>query len=199
MNDESKSSERPTGEITLLLRKTEQGDARAADQVLRLVYGELRRLAAAKMSRETPGQTLQPTALVHEMWLRLGGDQQPAWRSRAHFFAAAAEAMRRILVDTARRKRALRRGGISEKVSPDEVELELATPMDDEQLLLLNDALDAFTAHDPRKAELVKQWSFIGLKVPEAAELLGISERTASRDLAYAKAWLCAEIKRLQS
>jgi RNA polymerase sigma factor (TIGR02999 family) len=149
------------------------------------------------MAREPAGQTLQPTALVHEAWLRLGGDAQPNWRSRTQFLAAAAEAMRRILIDNARRKRARRHGGAVEKLSLDAAALEIASPMTDDELLRLNEALDALAARDPRKAELVKRWCFVGLTVPEAAESLGISERTASRDLAYAKAWLFAEMKRL--
>jgi RNA polymerase sigma factor (TIGR02999 family) len=184
------------GEFTLLLRRAEAGDEAAAEQILPLVYGELRRLAGAKMARESSGHTLQPTALVHEVWLRLGGDAQPAWRSRAHFFAAAAEGMRRILIETARRKRAVRHGGALEKVSADAVGIELAAPVAEDELLLLNEALDALTEHDARKAELVKQWYFVGLTLEEAAEVLGISERTAKRDLAYAKAWLSVEMKR---
>src|SRR5471032_3376551 len=124
------------GEITVILQRIEAGDAQAADRILPLVYGELRKLAAAKMARESPGQTLQPTALVHEAWLRLGGDAQPQWANRAHFFAAAAEAMRRILIDNARRKRALRHGGDLAKVSAHETGFDLAAPTaDDEELL----------------------------------------------------------------
>jgi RNA polymerase sigma factor (TIGR02999 family) len=187
------------GELTLLLQRAEQGDAQAADRILPLVYAELRQLAAAKMARERPGQTLQPTALVHEAWLRLGGDAQPGWKNRAHFFAAAAEAMRRILIENVRRKRRIRHGGDLEKVSADATGFDVAAPeMDDAQLLLLNDALDALAQHDARKAELVKQWYFVGLKLDEIAALLDISPRTADRDLAYAKAWLGREIIRLR-
>jgi RNA polymerase sigma factor (TIGR02999 family) len=185
-----------SGEVTLLLQRAEQGDAQAAEQILPLVYDELRKLAAAKMAREPAGQTLQATALVHEAWLRLCGDHQPNWKSRTQFLAAVAEAMRRILIDSARRKQALRRGGAVDKLSLDADAIEVATPMTDDELLLLNEALDALAAHDPRKADLVKQWCFVGLTVPEAAKALGISERTASRDLAYAKAWLFGEMKR---
>jgi len=185
-------------EATAILHRLEHGDPTAAGELLPLVYGELRRLAAAKMAREPAGQTLQATALVHEAWLRLGGDAQPHWKSRSQFLAAAAEAMRRILIDNARRKQALRRGGAVEKLSIDAAAIEVASPMTDDELLLLNDALDALATHDPRKADLVKQWCFVGLTVPEAAAALGISERTASRDLAYAKAWLFDEMKRLR-
>jgi RNA polymerase sigma factor (TIGR02999 family) len=187
------------GEITLLLRQAEAGDAGAGQRILPLVYAELRRLAASKMAREKPGHTLQPTALVHEAWLRIGGDQQPAWRSRAQFFSAAAEAMRRILIENARRKRAVRHGGAVEQLSADSAGFELVAPAPDEELLTLNEALDAFAQHDARKAELVKQWYFVGLTLAEAAEILDISERTAKRDLAYAKAWLYQEIKRLNA
>jgi RNA polymerase sigma factor (TIGR02999 family) len=188
------------GEITLLLQQIGQGDKIAADQLLAAVYEELRRLAAAKMARESAGHTLQPTALVHEAWLRLGGEDQPAWANRAHFFGAAAEAMRRILIENARRKRAIRHGGELEKVSASATGFDFASPeADDEELLLINDALDALTAHDPRKAELVKQKYFIGLTLEEAADVLGISHRTAKRDWAYARAWLFNEVKRLRS
>lgn len=187
------------GEITLLLQQIGQGDKIAADQLLATVYEELRRLAAAKMARESAGHTLQPTALVHEAWLRLGGQDQPAWANRAHFFGAAAEAMRRILIENARRKRAIRHGGELEKVSASATGFDFASPeADDEELLLINDALDALTAHDARKAELVKQKYFVGLTLEEAADVLGISHRTAKRDWAYARAWLFNEVKRLR-
>lgn len=189
----------PDGDITLILQRIEKGEARASEELLPLIYGELRRLAAAKMARESPGQTLQPTALVHEVWLRLGGDQQPQWANRAHFFSAAAESMRRILIDNARRKRAARHGGELEKVSADATGFDVAAPVaDDAELLLVNEALDALAAHDPRKAELVKQKYFVGLTLEEAAEVLGISLRTAKRDWAYAQAWLFNEVKRLR-
>ncbi len=188
----------PAGDITVLLRQIEGGDAQAAARILPLVYGELRKLAAAKMAREAAGQTLQPTALVHEVWLRLGGDQQPAWRNRAHFFAAAAEGMRRILIEAARRKRAVRHGGALERVSVDATNFDLAAPQGDDELLVLNDALDALAAHDPRKAELVKQRAFVGLSLDESAEVLGISDSTAKRDWAYARAWLFNKMKELR-
>ena len=186
------------GEITLLLNRVSADDAQAASQILPLVYEELRKLAAAKMARESAGQTLQPTALVHEVWLRLGADHQPAWQNRAHFFSAAAEAMRRILIENARRRRALRHGGAVEKVSADATPLEIAAPEADDELLLLHDALDALARHDPRKAELVKQRYFAGLELAEIAEIMQISERTVKRDWAYARAWLFNEIKQLR-
>ena len=182
-------------QITLILERLEQGDPRAADELLPLVYDELRKLAAQKMARESPGQTLQATALVHEAWLRLGGDQQPEWQNRAHFFAAAAEAMRRILIDNARRKKARRHGGQVERVNLDS--LDLATGMDDDQLLALHEALDRLAAHDAAKAELVKLRFFAGLTLEQAAKVLGISERTAKRHWAYARAWLYREIKQV--
>lgn len=187
------------GEITQVLQRITEGDPQAAEQLLPLVYDELRRLAAAKMAHEMAGQTLQPTALVHEAWLRLGGDEQPAWANRAHFFAAAAESMRRILIDNVRRKRAARHGGGLAKVSANETAFDLASPVeDDDELLLVNEALDALAAHDARKAELVKQRYFVGLTLEEAADVLGISHRTAKRDWAYARAWLYNEVKRLR-
>ena len=187
------------GDITLILERVEQGDPHAAGELLPLVYEELRRLAAARMAREAPGQTLQPTALVHEAWLRLSGSEQPTWANRAHFFAAAAEGMRRILIDNARRKRAVRHGGEFAKVSADATGFDIASPTaDDEELLLVNEALDALAAHDPRKAGLVKQKYFVGLTLEEAADVLGISHRTAKRDWAYARAWLFNEVQRLR-
>lgn len=164
-----------------------------AEELLPLVYGELRRLAAQKMSRELPGQTLQATALVHEAWLRLGGENQPAWKNRAHFFAAAAEAMRRILVDNARRKNAVRHGARAEYVSLDA--LELAAGMEDDLLLALHEALDRLAGHDAAKAELVKLRFFVGLTIEEAAAVLDISEPTAKRYWAYARAWLYREMQ----
>ncbi len=186
-------------EVTPLLQRINAGDPTAAEELLPLVYEELRRLAASRMARESPGQTLQATALVHEAWLRLGGDAQPAWANRAHFFAAAAEAMRRILIDNARRKQAVRHGGKLQKVSANETAFDLPADLaDDKELLLINEALEAFTLHDARKAELVKQRYFVGLTIEEAAAVLGISERTAKRDWVYARTWLFNEVKRLQ-
>lgn len=186
-------------DVTPLLQRINAGDPSAAEELLPLVYDELRRLAAARMAREAPGQTLQATALVHEAWLRLGGDRQPAWANRAHFFAAAAEAMRRILIDNARRKLAIRHGGKLEKLSASDTNFDLpADTADDAELLLINDALEALAAHDPRKAQLVKQKYFVGLTLEEAAEVLGISERTAKRDWVYARTWLFNEVQRLR-
>jgi len=178
-----------------MLGQIEQGDSQAASRLLALVYDELRILAARKMARETPGQTLQATALVHEAWLRLGGDRQPAWQNRAHFFSAAAEAMRRILIDNARRKRALRHGGQAERVELAPDSLELAAGMDDDQLLAVHEALDRLAAHDAVKAELVKLRFFAGLTIEESARALGLSEPTAKRYWAYARAWLYRAVK----
>ena len=174
--------------ITRLLDAVQHGDARATHELLPLIYAELRQLARAKMAREQPGQTLQPTALVHEAWLRLGGDEQ-RWENRAHFFGAAAEAMRRILIDRARRRLAARHGAGAEHVDADEVEIAAPTEKDDE-LLAIHEALDALAAHDARKAELVKLRYFAGLSIEEAAGVLGVSAPTAKRDWTYARAWL---------
>jgi RNA polymerase sigma factor (TIGR02999 family) len=164
------------------------------EEWLPLVYDELRKLAAQKMAHEAPGQTLQATALVHEAWLRLGGDQQPAWENRAHFFAAAAEAMRRILIDRARRKGAVRHGADARHVNLED--LELAVEANDDQLLAVHEALDRLATHDAKKAELVKLRFFAGLTMEQAARVLGYSEPTAKRHWAYARAWLFREINR---
>lgn len=193
---EENRSRTSAGDFTALWQRAEAGDVQAANQLLPLVYEELRQLAARKMARENPGQTLQATALVHEAWLRLGGDHQPPWQNRAHFFAAAAEAMRRILIDQARRKSAQRHGGQAERVELDLDSLELAAGMDEEQLLALHEALDALAAHDAEKAQLVKLRFFAGLTLVEAAKVLGISEPTAKRYWAYARAWLYRKITR---
>jgi RNA polymerase sigma factor (TIGR02999 family) len=199
MSDAPSSSEPVAGDITLLIQRAGAGDLQAADRILPLVYDELRKLAAAKMARETPGLTLQPTALVHEAWLRLGGDQQPQWKNRAHFFAAAAEGMRRILIDNARRRRAQRHGGALEKVSANATGFDVAAPqLDDDQLIRLDEALAKLAAHDARKADIVKHHYFVGLTVEEAAEAMGITARTAHRDWAYARVWLFNEMKAAQ-
>ena len=180
------------GEITMVLQQIQAGENQAADRLLPLVYEELRRLAAARMAREALGATLQPTALVHEAWLRLGADQQPDWKSRAQFFAAAAEAMRRILIDAARKRLAQRRGGRQERVNIDEVELPAG--IEDAQAVAVSDALERFALEEPQKAELVKLRYFVGMELREAADALGISEATAVRWWAYARAWLIADV-----
>jgi RNA polymerase sigma factor (TIGR02999 family) len=192
---ESKDASVPpvgAGEITLILRDIVAGDESAAERLLPLVYEQLRHLAAMRMAREAAGQTLQPTALVHEAWLRLGGDRQPDWKSRAQFFAAAAEAMRRILIDRARRRLALRRGGRQVRLNLDEIEL--AAAADDDRVLAVHDALEKFAVDQPQKAELVKLRFFAGLSIEEAALSLGISLSTAGRWWAYSRAWLIYEI-----
>jgi RNA polymerase sigma factor (TIGR02999 family) len=172
--------------VTQLLDAARNGDPHAAAELLPLVYGELRKLAAAKLASEKPGQTLDATALVHEAYLRLVGDQ--AFDGRGHFFAAAAEAMRRILVEQARRRKSLKRGGGAnrDEVEPDQI----ASPTPDDELLALSDALTDFAAHHPDKAELVKLRYFAGLTADEAAAVLGLSPSTADRHWAYARAWL---------
>ncbi len=177
-------------DVTLLLDAVHRGEPNAARALLTQVYAELRQLARAKMAREQPGHTLQPTALVHEAWLRLG---EQRFENRAHFFGAAAEAMRRILIDRARRKLAAKNGAGAEHVDADEIEIAAPTPKDDE-LLAVHEALDALAAHDARKAELVKLRYFAGLSIDEAAAVLGISEPTAIRDWRYARAWLFRKI-----
>jgi len=179
-------------EVTRILDAIGQGDAQAADQLLPLVYHELRRLAAYRMASEPAGHTLQPTALVHEAWLKLAGQQDRRWQDKQNFFAAAAEAMRRILVDSARRKRRLRHGGGQVRIDMEEVNLAVEN---DEQLLAVNEALSKFATKDQEKAELVKLRYFVGMTIEEAAQVLGISEATAKRYWAYSRAWLCAEMK----
>ena len=178
--------------VTQILNAAGQSDARAANELLSLVYEELRRLAAAKMASEAPGQTLQATALVHEAWLRLTNDEQRKWNDRTHFFAASAEAMRRILVDNARRKRADRHGGGRERTDLPEIACPEAE--NEDQILAVNDALQKLAAQDKQKAELVKLRYFVGMTIEEAAEVLGISSGTAKRHWAYARAWLAQEI-----
>jgi RNA polymerase sigma factor (TIGR02999 family) len=180
-------------DVTQLLNAIEQGDPKAAGQLLPLVYSELRKLAACRMANEAPGQTLQPTALVHEAWLRLGGAPDQAWDSRAHFFGAAAEAMRRILIETARRKKALRHGAGQARLDVQEVDI--AAPATDDQLLAIDEALNKLAALDKEKAELVKLRYFVGMTIEEAAGVLRISEATAKRWWVYARAWLYAEIR----
>jgi RNA polymerase sigma factor (TIGR02999 family) len=182
-------------EVTRLLAAIDAGDRQAADALLPLVYAELRRLAARKLAHETPGQTLDATGLVHEAYLRLvDADGDPPWDNRGHFFAAAAEAMRRILVDNARRKRSRKHGGGRQREDLEDVDL--AAPEPSEDVLALDEALTRLAARDPVKAELVKLRYFAGLSLPQAAEVLGISTSTADRYWAYARAWLYREITR---
>jgi RNA polymerase sigma factor (TIGR02999 family) len=181
------------GEVTRILSAVEQGDPRAAEQLLPLVYGELRKLAAQRLAGEKPGQTLQPTALVHEAYLRLvGGDLPQDWSGRGHFFAAAAEAMRRILVESARRKNRLKHGREHRRVDLDSGCLVSAAPSLD--LLALDEALSRLAETEPAKAELVKLRFFAGLTMPEAAAALDISLATAERYWTFAKSWLYAEL-----
>jgi RNA polymerase sigma factor (TIGR02999 family) len=179
-------------DVTRVLHAVAQGDPKAAEELLPLVYTELRKLAACKMANEAPGQTLQPTALVHEAWLRLAGNERQTWDGRAHFFGAAAEAMRRILIENARRKKALRHGAGQARL--DVQAFEIAAPATDEQLLAIDEALERFACVEREKAELVKLRYFVGLTIEEAARVLGISEATAKRWWAYARAWLFAEV-----
>ncbi len=179
-------------DVTRVMEAIQQGDPKAAEELLPLVYEELRKLAASRMANEAAGNTLQPTALVHEAWLRLVGKDNPKFAGRAHFFAAAAEAMRRILIDRARRKRALRHGGGKERVDIEQIDL--ASPGADDQLLAVNEALDKLAARDPLEAELVKLRYFGGLTIEEAASLLNISPRTARNYWAHARTWLYQEI-----
>lgn len=179
-------------DVTEILSAINQGQARA-DELLPLVYEELRKLATARMTQESPGQTLQPTALVHEAWLRVVGDGSPKFDGRGHFFAAAAEAMRRILIDNARRKRALRHGGGQARVDIHEVEI--AAPGSEDELLAVHEALEKLAAEDAGLAELVKLRFFVGLTNKEAGEILGISEPTVERRWSFARAWLYREIQ----
>jgi RNA polymerase sigma factor (TIGR02999 family) len=181
-------------EVTRILSAIEQGEPRAAEELLPLVYQELRRLAARRIARESPGQTLQATALVHEAYLRLvDQDRTQRWDSRGHFFAAAAEAMRRILVERARRKRTEKHGGQHQRQDVDDVEIVSASPTED--LLALDEALTKLSAEDPSKADLVKLRYFAGLSIEDAARALGISSATAKRRWAYARAWLFRQIE----
>ena len=179
-------------DLTRILDAARQGDPKAADELLPLVYGELRKLAANRMARESPGHTLQPTALVHEAWMRLVGGENPNFDGRAHFFAAAAEAMRRILIDHARRKQARRHGGGQERVDLDEVDF--ATRDDDDQLLAVNDALDKLAAQNKVEAELVKLRYFVGMTNAHAADVLDITEASAKHYWIHARTWLYQEI-----
>jgi RNA polymerase sigma factor (TIGR02999 family) len=172
-------------DVTQILEAIRHGDSQAGEELLTLVYSELRAMARAKMAREQAGHTLQPTALVHEAWMRLG---EARFENRAHFFGAASEAMRRILIERARRKLAARHGAGAEHV--DAGDIEIAAPSKDEELLAVHEALEALALHDARKAELVKLRYFAGLTIEQAAEVLRISVPTAKRDWTYARAWL---------
>lgn len=181
-------------DVTQLLHAMDAGDPRAADQLLPLVYEELRKLAAARMAQEKPGQTLQATALVHEAWLRLEDPVEPQrWNGRSHFFGAAAEAMRRILVESARRKARLRHGGNLQRAALDE--LEIAAPLPEDRLVQVSEALDELEREAPEAARIVKLRYFAGLTQEQVAETLGISLRTAERQWTWAKAWLFQRIR----
>lgn len=185
-------------EVTHILHAIEQGDARATGELLPLVYQELRRLAAHKIANEASGHTLQPTALVHEAYLRLvGPGQSQQWDGRGHFFAAAAEAMRRILVESARRKKRLKHGGEMQRVDVAEVELPL--PMPDDELLALDEALNRLATVDSRAAEVVKLCFFVGLTQEQAGKELGVSLATAERLWSFARAWLFQEMQKTRS
>ena len=179
-------------QVTLLLERVHRGDTQAAKDLLPLVYDELRRLAAHRLSGERAGHTLQPTALVHEAWLKISSDEQRVWNGREHFFAAAAEAMRRILVDRARRRLAAKRGAGEACLDADE--LEIPAPAPDDQLLAVSETLEQFAIAEPRKAELVKLRYFVGMTFEEAAGVLGIAVPTAKEWWAYSRAWLRVEI-----
>ncbi len=181
-------------EITVMLEAISAGQSQASDQLLPLVYEELRRLAAARMAQEAAGHTLQPTALVHEAWLRLAGDGKQTWQNRGHFFGAAAEAMRRILIERARRKSRLKRG--SGQALLDIADMDLAEALPDEKILLVDEALQQLKAEDPERAQVVMLKFFAGLTNEEVAELLNVNERTVRRQWNFAKAWLFDRISR---
>ena len=183
-------------DVTRILTAIEQGDAKAADELLPLVYEELRRLAAQKMSHERPGQTLQATALVHEAYIRLVGALNQNWSGRGHFFAAAAESMRRILIENARRKQRRKRGGDRQRIDMDDAEVTIEGPSTD--IIALDEALSKLTKEDRTVAELVKLRYFAGLNLGQAANILGISQRSADRYWAYARAWLYQEITKAE-
>ena len=180
-------------EVTRILESIQHGDPKAADELLPLVYAELRKLAAHKMAQNASGHTLQPTALVHEVWMRLVGSDNPAFESRAHFFAAAAEAMRHLLIDNARRKLARRHGGGLQRVDVEYVDI--ALPADEDHLLAVNDALDRLASSNPVQAQVVKLRFFVGMTAAESAEVLGLSERTVKQYWSHAKTWLYRDIQ----
>ena len=180
-------------DFTTILKRAKAGDPNAAEDLLITVYEELRQMAARRMAAESPAHTLQPTVLVHDAWVRLGAQQQPSWENRAHFFAAASEAMRRILVDHARSRLAAKRGGGARPLNIDNMELPANVPQD-ETLMCLHEALDGLEQADPRTAELVKLRYFVGMSYAEAAAAMGISVPTAKQWWAYARAWLLNEL-----
>ena len=191
-SQDGQSNRAGPGAVTQILRAVQQDEAKATDELLPLVYHELRRIAAYKMAAERPGQTLQPTALVHEAYLRLvGGRSGRSWDNRGHFFSAAGEAMRRILVESARRKKRLKHGGHLERLDLDDVEISL--PMPDDRLIALDDALNRLAAFDVRAAEMVKLCYFVGLTQEQAGRQLGVSLATAERLWSFARAWLFHE------
>lgn len=181
-------------DVTRILHAIEEGDARASDELLPLVYDELRQLAAQKLSQEKPGQTLQATALVHEAYLRLVGSEETSWENRGHFFIAAAEAMRRILIENARKKKRIKRGGELQRVDLSEADLVIEGPSED--LLALDEALERLSEKDKVKADLVKLRFFAGLTLAQAAQVLGISHNTADQYWAYARSWLHLEVQK---
>jgi RNA polymerase sigma factor (TIGR02999 family) len=179
--------------LTGILQQAQQADGKAAEELLPIVYEELRRIAAAKMAHEIPGQTLQPTALVHEAWLRLSQQSRTEWKNPQQFFAMAAEVMRRILVDRARRRRSRKHGGNLERTDMDAVDLPFSG--DDQLVLQVHEALERLATEDPEKAQVVKLRFFVGLENVEVAKLLGVSEKTVQRHWSFAKAWLARAIK----
>jgi len=181
-------------DVTRILDRVQQGEAKAAEELLPLVYEELRRLAARRMANEAPGHTLQPTALVHEAWLRLGADAQPTWQNRAHFFGAAAEAMRRILIDRARKQAVRQASGLAAPEELHESRIEIQAPTD--ELLAVHEALDGLAAVDATAAQLVKLRYFVGMTLPEAAEALGLSLRSTERLWTFSRAWLRDALRR---
>jgi RNA polymerase sigma factor (TIGR02999 family) len=178
--------------LTLILQSVADGNPQAADELLPLIYAELRQLAAAKLARERPGQTLQPTALVHEAWLRLAEGEKQTWQNRQHFFAVAAESMRRILIDRARRRMTREKAGFAEPETDWESKLVQGAPTD--EMLAIHEALDRLAAVEPVASQLVKLRYFVGMTMDEAAEALGMPVRSAERTWTYARAWLRAEI-----
>jgi RNA polymerase sigma factor (TIGR02999 family) len=183
----------PAEHVTQILNAVDATGRAAPEKLLPLVYDELRRLAAAKMAREVPGQTLQATALVHEVWLKLAGSDRQQWRGRSHFFAAAAEAMRRILIDRARSKAAQKRAGAQSLEELHESEIELPAPTD--EVLAVHDALDGLAAEDAMAAEVVKLRYFVGMTIPQISEALELAPRTVDRHWAFARAWLKRAIR----